>query len=358
IYDIVSNSADHTILKAAVDAAKLDAALKCEDLLTLFAPTDDAFRALPKGTVEALLEDPTGQLKQILLYHVVEGKTLSNELSDGQTIMTLQGQKVQVSIKNGHVYINNAKVTVADVMADNGVVHVINAVLLPPTNTIYDIVSNSADHTILKAAVDAAKLDATLKGEDLLTLFAPTDDAFRALPKGTVEALLEDPTGQLKQILLYHVVEGKTLSNELSDGQTIMTLQGQKVQVSIKNGHVYINNAKVTVADVMADNGVVHVINAVLDDQARMILSVNSFDLLSFNLSPNPAASSTRIILDNIYSGTMTLFVYNSLGKQVITKRINDPKDIILDVSDLQKGIYFVVLESNGTKKTRKLLVK
>jgi len=114
----------------------------------------------------------------------------------------------------------------------------------------------------------------------------------------------------------------------------------------------------VTVADVMADNGVVHVINAVLDDQARMILSVDTFDQLTFNLSPNPAASSTRIILDNVYSGTMTLFVYNTLGKQVIAKRVTDPKDMILDVSNLQKGMYFVVLESNGTKKTKKLLVK
>ncbi|MGV8829411.1 MAG: fasciclin domain-containing protein, partial [Breznakibacter sp.] len=221
VYDIIKNSEVHNTLEAAIIAAKLDKTLQGEGPFTVFAPTDAAFKALPEGTVEALLNDPEGQLKQILLYHVVAGRGMSSDLINGDMIITLQGKPVKITIKDGHIYINNAKVTVADLKADNGVVHVIDAVLLTPTNTIYDIVSNSPDHTILKAAVDAAMLAPALKGNEVFTLFAPTDNAFKALPEGTVEALLEDPEGQLRQILLYHVVEGKALSSDLSDGQWI-----------------------------------------------------------------------------------------------------------------------------------------
>ncbi|MBK7009308.1 MAG: fasciclin domain-containing protein [Saprospiraceae bacterium] len=101
------------------------------------------------------------------------------------------------------VFINNAKVTVADVIADNGVVHVIDAVILPPS-TVVDIALNSPVHTTLVAAVSAAGLVSTLQGDGPFTVFAPTDAAFAALPAGTIEALLADPQGALTDILLYH----------------------------------------------------------------------------------------------------------------------------------------------------------
>ncbi len=124
--------------------------------------------------------------------------------------------------------------------------------------------SASPDHNTLEAAVIAAELDDDLSGEGPFTVFAPTDDAFAALPEGTVDALLEDPTGALAQILLYHVVGAKALSTDLSDGQMITTLNGDSVTVKIMDGNVYIDNAMVTVADLEADNGVVHVIDAVI----------------------------------------------------------------------------------------------
>jgi len=131
-------------------------------------------------------------------------------------------------------------------------------------STVVDVVVNSANHTTLEAAVIAAELADDLSGKGPFTLFAPTDDAFAALPEGTVASLLEDPTGDLANILLYHVVSGKALSSDLSNGQTIATLNGDKVEVKIKGGKAYIDNAQVTVADIKADNGVVHVINAVM----------------------------------------------------------------------------------------------
>jgi len=235
ITDIVVGSDDHNTLEAAVIAAGLDGTLAGDGPFTLFAPTDDAFAALPAGVVDALLEDPMGELTDILLYHAVSGEALSTDLTDGMEIETINGATVTVSIANGTVMINNATVTMADIDATNGVVHVIDAVLLPPDPlpTITDIVVGSDDHNTLEAAVIAAGLDGTLAGDGPFTVFAPTDAAFAALPAGVVDALLEDPMGELTQILLYHVVSGSAMAGDLADGMMIETLNGASVTVGI-----------------------------------------------------------------------------------------------------------------------------
>jgi len=136
--------------------------------------------------------------------------------------------------------------------------------------TVVDIVVGSDAHTTLEAAVIAAELADDLQGEGPFTVFAPTDAAFEALPEGTVASLLEDPTGALANILLYHVASGKAYSKDLSDGQEIATLQGDKIMIKFKDGKAYINDAMVSMADIKADNGVVHVIDAVIIPPAKM----------------------------------------------------------------------------------------
>ncbi|MFM7309492.1 MAG: fasciclin domain-containing protein, partial [Flavobacteriales bacterium] len=277
ITDVVVQSPVHNTLETAVIAAGLDDDLASAGPFTLFAPTDAAFDALPAGTIEALLADPTGDLTQILLYHVLGAQVMSMDLTNGQVATTLQGSDVTVTFSGPDVLINNALVTFADIYATNGVVHVIDAVLLPPADlpaTVVDIIVNSPDHTTLEAAVIAAELADDLSGTGPFTVFAPTDAAFAALPAGTVDALLADPTGALAQVLLYHVVAGEALSSSLTDGQMIMTLQGQDVTVTINANGVFINDAQVIVADIMADNGVVHVIDAVLVPQAPQTTTV------------------------------------------------------------------------------------
>ena len=264
VVDIIVDSEDHNTLEAAVIAAGLVETLSGDGPFTVFAPTDAAFAALPEGTVESLLEDPSGALTDILLYHVASGTALSTDLSDGMMVTTLNEKSVTVTINDDGVFINDAQVTVADIVADNGVVHVIDAVLLPPTITITDIVVNSPVHETLEAAVIAADLAGTLAGEGPFTLFAPTDDAFAALPEGTVESLLQDPSGALTDILLYHVASGTALSTDLSDGMMVPTLNGNSVTVTINDNGVFINDAQVTIADIVTDNGVVHVIDTVL----------------------------------------------------------------------------------------------
>ena len=135
---------------------------------------------------------------------------MSNTLTNGQIVTTLNGADVTVTINSTGVYINNAQVTVTDILASNGVVHVIDAVLLP---TIYDVVSTSNDHTTLKVAIDTCGLDVALSSSGSKTLFAPTDAAFNLLPAGTVTALLAD-IPQLTDILLYHVIGDSVMSKQ------------------------------------------------------------------------------------------------------------------------------------------------
>lgn len=130
--------------------------------------------------------------------------------------------------------------------------------------TVVDIVINSDDHNTLEAAVVAAELADELSGEGPFAVFAPTDAAFAALPEGTVAILLEDPTGDLAQILLYHVVGSEVMSKDLVSGQSVATLNGEKITISSKGGSFYVDNAKISIADIKADNGVVHVIDAVI----------------------------------------------------------------------------------------------
>ena len=272
-------------LVAAVQAAGLVDTLKGEGPFTVFAPTDDAFAALPEGTVESLLEDPEGALTDILLYHVVSGKVMASDVVglDGQAVETVGGESFTVTIDGETVMVDNAKVVATDIETSNGVIHVIDAVIIPgageeassesemeePMAEMADIVDTAVaagGFETLVAAVQAAGLVDTLKGEGPFTVFAPTDDAFAALPEGTVESLLEDPEGALTDILLYHVVSGKVMASDVVglDGQAVETVGGESFTVTIDGETVMVDNAKVVATDIETSNGVIHVIDAVI----------------------------------------------------------------------------------------------
>jgi len=341
VVDIIVNSAEHDTLEAAVIAAELADDLSGPGPFTVFAPTDAAFAALPSGTIETLLTDPTGTLAQILLYHVVAGQALSTTLSDGQTITTLLGEDITVTIGMNGVMINNATVVVADITATNGVVHVIDAVLLPPApqpTTVVDIIVNSDVHNTLEAAIVAAGLVETLSGTGPFTVFAPTDAAFEALPAGTVETLLADPTGALTQILLYHVVGAQALSTDLTNGQNVSTLQGQTVTVSINADGVFINNAQVTVADIVTTNGVIHVIDAVLLPTPTSVSQTEN----TYFTFPNPVNSFI-----NIPTTTSVNVEIVSLNGQVVFNQ-NFNGNVNINTDNLSNGIYVMKLSGDN----------
>lgn len=132
IVDTAVGAGNFTTLVAAVQAAGLVDALKGEGPFTVFAPTDEAFAKLPQETIDALLADPTGDLTQILLYHVVPGHVLAADVTDGLEAKTLQGGTVKFAVHgDGSVMINDANIVATDIVASNGVIHVIDAVILP-----------------------------------------------------------------------------------------------------------------------------------------------------------------------------------------------------------------------------------
>jgi len=283
IVDIAVEDGRFTTLVAAVQAAGLAETLSGEGQFTVFAPTDDAFAALPEGTVESLLEDPEGDLKDILLYHVAEGAVPAETVVTLESATTIQGEPVAIAVVDGEVVLNDsAKVIITDIEASNGIIHVIDAVILPPSivaaaaeaeeemaeemKSIVDIAVEDGRFTTLVAAVQAAGLAETLSGEGQFTVFAPTDDAFAALPEGTVESLLEDPKGALADVLLYHVVNGAVMAEDVVGLSAAPTLQGQEITVSVdENGQVFLNDVvQVIITDIEASNGVIHVIDAVL----------------------------------------------------------------------------------------------
>lgn len=263
--DIVDTAIANPKLKglvAAVQAAGLVETLKGEGPFTVFAPTDDAFRKIGRSTLEALKDDPAA-LASILTYHVVPGKLYSPDVLKQTSLTTVNGNDLVVKMIKGKPYINNARIIVTDIVTTNGVIHLIDTVVLPPTKDIVDTAIADKDLEGLVAAVQAAMLVEALKSEGPFTIFAPTDDAFKKLGRSTLEGLLENPE-QLQQILLYHAVSGKVYSGDVVKLDSATTLNGADVSIMVKNGKVYVNNARVIKTDILATNGVIHKIDAVL----------------------------------------------------------------------------------------------
>lgn len=301
---------EFTALLAAVQAADpavLEALSNPEAELTVFAPTDAAFAALGEETLAAVLADQA-LVTDILLFHVVEGKVMSADVvaaleasatmeatpeadamaeeatAPSFSVPTLQGQSIDIAAGDmGSVTVNGAKLNLemVDIEASNGVIHVIDAVILPETRTIADIVveaasmTEGAEFTTLLAAVQAADpaVLATLSNPEAeLTVFAPTDAAFAALGEETLNAVIAD-RAQLTDILLYHVVPGVVPSRDVTallesnDGIVMVdtALEGAQAEVTgdVEMG-LMINNARIIMTDIDAGNGVIHVIDAVI----------------------------------------------------------------------------------------------
>jgi transforming growth factor-beta-induced protein len=274
IAEIAAADGRFTTLLAALDAAGLAETFAGEGAFTVFAPTDDAFAALPEGTVESLLADPQGALTDVLTYHVVDGVVPAETVVGLDSATTLLGEDISIMVVEDEVVLNEInKVIATDIEASNGMIHVIDGVLLPPSSaesaavpTIVDIAVEDGRFTTLVTALEAAGLVETLSGEGQFTVFAPVDDAFAALPEGTVESLLQDPQGALTDVLLYHVVDGKVMAEDVVDLTAAPTLQGQDIAVAVDgDGQVFLNGTvQVIITDVEASNGVIHVIDGVL----------------------------------------------------------------------------------------------
>ncbi|HRF48407.1 MAG TPA: fasciclin domain-containing protein [Anaerolineales bacterium] len=317
-------------LVTAVKAAGLVETLAGPGPFTVFAPTDAAFAKLPRATLNALLANPA-QLAAVLTYHVVPGKVMAADVVGLSSATSVQGEAISIALSGGKVVLNgNSTVTATDIPATNGVIHVIDTVILPPSlssapaasapttggsastgsetyvvkagdnltriarqfgttvaalrsangisgDTIFvgqtlhvptpDILTRAAaagSFNTLAAAIQAAGLVETLQGPGPFTVFAPTDAAFAKLPAGTVAALLKDPAA-LRNILLYHVVPGKVLAADVVGLSSATAAQGSTISIAVVGGKVVLNGSStVTATDIMASNGVIHVIDTVI----------------------------------------------------------------------------------------------
>jgi transforming growth factor-beta-induced protein len=292
IVELAESVADLSTLVAAVVGADLADTLSSAGPFTVFAPTNDAFAALPAGTLDSLMKpENKAQLVDILTYHVLPEQVLSTDLDLFQAVKTVQGKNVHVTKWGGVVQVGASlksedlkKVTAADNLASNGVAHIIDGVLLPPTPpkqpNIVELAQSVADLSTLVAALVGGDLVDTLSTPGPFTVFAPTNEAFGALPAGTLDTLLKpENKAELVDILTYHVVPAKVLSKDLDLFQAVTTVEGKPLHVQKWGGVVQVGPSlqskdlkKVTVADNIASNGVAHIIDGVLLPPADVVV--------------------------------------------------------------------------------------
>ena len=249
IVDTAVAAGSFKTLAAALHAANLVDALKGEGPFTVFAPTDAAFAALPKGTLDNLL-DPKNKaaLQAILTYHVVPGRVAAADVVKLHGATSLNGQRIDITSSDQGVTVDRAKIVQTDIRCANGIIHVIDAVILPSSKDLVTTAVDAGNFSILAKALGAAGLVEALSGKGPFTVFAPTDEAFGKLPSETLASLLEPANkAQLVAILKYHVVAGRVYADQLE------TAHGPKI-----------GGAAVLKADVEASNGVIHVIDRVL----------------------------------------------------------------------------------------------
>ena len=234
--------------------------------VTILAPTDEAFAALPEATVRELLT-PEGleALRSILSFHVVSGGMSSSDLLARRSIETLNGQRLDIG-SAGPLSIGGAGLVTVDVPFDAGVVHVIDRVLMPELASIVELASTSDDLGTLVAAVGAAGLAEQLDSENgPWTVFAPVDSAFEALPAGVLDDLLRpENRSSLARVLGLHVVPGRLYAGELLTARRARTLFGDSIEFGIEEGRLRVGDGFIVGADIEASNGVVHLIDGVL----------------------------------------------------------------------------------------------
>ena len=263
--DIPTNAAGtgvHDSLVAALTHVDLVTTLQGTGPFTVFAPTDQAFTDAGIDLDDFQTSEEKDTLANILLHHVVAGSVPSSAVTDGMLATMVNGDKVKFGVNAGTVTVGTATVTSADVQASNGIIHVIDKVLMPPVD-IPATAQTTGIHNSLVAAVIQADLLPILQGPGPFTLFAPTDQAFT--DAGIDLAALDTPTGKqtLSDILLYHVISSEVQASDVTDCLSVDATNGQPLSFTVGNT-VKVNDATVTSTDVVTSNGLIHVIDKVL----------------------------------------------------------------------------------------------
>ncbi len=279
ITDQILEDKQFSLLKEAMAYANAGDALKAANL-TFFAPNDAAFQASGISSVATVMTMSKEQVKTMLLYHALNAPVTSSAIPSGQnTVLTAsQGVAYLNNAGGGTIYVNSARVTQPDIKAANGIIHVIDRVLTPSAGSILATIQANPRLTFLAAAVKRVdssnpSLIASLSNTSAsnpLTLFAPNDDAFVAAGYKTISAIETASTQTLSSLLSYHIVSGLNLSYQIQTSSVNTLLSGNRLNLTASNGVLGVKGNKnttpaiVRTADLVATNGVVHIIDQVL----------------------------------------------------------------------------------------------
>ena len=385
IIQLAQSTSNLSTFVTAVNAAGLTSALKGPGPFTVFAPSNAAFADVDAGTLEALLADPAA-LADLLKYHVVSGEKMSGDLTSGSVSTLLSGKSINVMVSGGMITLNStAGVETADQDATNGVIHIIDEVLIypgfeVPKKSIYDLAASSPSLSTLQAALDMfPDLVSALDSDGSYTVFAPTNDAFAALLGVIGQTSLNNvPESVIERLLKYHVIAGASLmSTDLTDGQQAATLLSadDKITVGIDGTSVTINGANVTTADVEASNGIVHILDAVLVPSLELSIVNTIVEPAYFNKNfsilteavvkadllgtlTNPSANLTLFAPDNaafaaagitsiagLTADDLTpILTYHVLGSEVFANALPPTGSAVTTLG----GPFYLSINSNG----------
>lgn len=366
IAELATSSSELTTLVSALQAAGLVSALQADGPFTVFAPRNAAFDAVGSSTVQALLASGNeAALTDLLTYHVVPGRYTAADLAGGAMLTTLAGGTLTVE-GGSSVTVDGATVVTADLEASNGVVHIIDGVLLEGLD-IVQRASVTADVSTLVTAVGAADLADVLSGTGPFTVFAPINDAFAGIPSEQLDRLLDsDNQALLQKVLTYHVIPGEVRAADLVDGATVTTVEGTALTIDLDGGPM-VNGANIIATDIETENGVIHLIDAVMLENLDVVdqAVVNGFSALVGAVQT--ADLETTLRTDNDGAG-FTVFAPTDAAFEALPSVPSDPAvlaDILLyhvlggevrstDLSDglvattLQGGTFTVRLPGTG----------
>ncbi|XP_071389845.1 transforming growth factor-beta-induced protein ig-h3 isoform X1 [Centroberyx affinis] len=256
LLELAEGSTVSTVTKMLVDAG-LSSHLTGTEALTLLAPLNDAF----KGSLTM-----TGEMRKLMTNHIVKEQLSSKALYHGQELETLGGLKLRVFVYRNSLCIENACIAAHDKTGRFASMFTVDKVLTPPMGTVMDVLKGDDRFSLLVGAIQTAGMTELMNQQGALTVFAPTNDAFNAMPKPELNKLMRNRQ-ELATVLKFHMGEGMLVSGGVGSHSRLKPLQGDKLELGMRNYTVYVNKVPVVDADLMATNGIVHAVNAIVKPQ-------------------------------------------------------------------------------------------
>jgi uncharacterized surface protein with fasciclin (FAS1) repeats len=332
VMDAISESPELTMIDSFLKKSTYNSILNGYGPFTIFAPTNAAFeQLLPEGIHD--LKKEMAWLNLVMGNHIVKGTFLASKLYDGDTLTTLSSGEYVITNVNDTIKVNNACVTVRDLITDNGVVHVID-IVQQPKRSIMDILYDNEDINIMfhliYGNISPREIQLTLPGN--YTVFAPTDDAFHFVST-PLENFINSNNQNRLGLIDFHLLNTKILAEDMTDGQSLMTYNNKLLYVRKEGPSVWINNAKIILENLKAYNGVVHKIDNVLD----IVSSIHDLIPSKLKVFPNPTAD--QIFIQENLSSAQARFYITDMKNQIVQQGILNNTNGI-DVTQLIDGQY------------------